>query len=211
MRIPDRGSAGRLLAHAVSRHDFDDPVVIGLGAGGLAVGAEVARVLGCPLDILDIEELGAGDPLHPSRAFGALSGGDHLLIRPESLDRIRGGQALREAVRRARRSIGNGGRERVRGGTVPTSWRTVILVDDGTSSRDTVVAAVDLVRAGRPGRVVVAIPTAPQENLEELERLVGEVIAGSVMPWIEWFHRHGHLYEDDSVPTGEQVEVLLKP
>lgn len=210
MRIPDRGEAGRLLAHVVSRHDFDDPVVIGLGSGGLVVGAEVARMLHCPLDILDVEELGTGDPLHPSRAFAALSGGGHLLIRPETLDRIRGGQALRDAVSRARRP--RGGRVSApsgRGGTVPTSWRTVILVDDGTSSRDTVVAAVDLVRAGRPGRVIVALPAAPQESLDELEHLVGEVIAGSVVPWMEWFHRHGNLYEDDSVPTGEQVELLL--
>lgn len=211
MRIPDRGEAGRRLAHAVSRHDFDDPVVIGLGPGGLVVGAEVARTLHCPLDILDVEEFEAGDPLHPSRDFAALSGGGHLLIRPETLDRIRGGRAVRDALSRARRLRGDGGGAPAgRGGTVPTSWRTVILVDDGTSSRDTLVAAVDLVRAGRPGRVVVAVPAATQESLDELEHLVGEVIAGSVVAWTEWFHRHGHLYEDDSLPTGEQVELLLR-
>lgn len=211
MRIPDRGTAGRLLAHAVSRHDFDDPVVIGLGSGGLAVGAEVARALGCPLDIIDVEELGAGDPLHPNRVFGAVSGGGHLLIRPQTLDRIaRGAQALRQAVERAWRSSGDGHRRPVsRGGTVPTGWRTVILVDDGTSSRDTVAAAVDLVRAGRPARVVLAVPSAPRESLDELGGLVGDVIAGSVVPWTEWFRWHGRPYEDDSVPDPEQVEVLL--
>lgn len=212
MRIPDRGAAGQLLAHAVSRHDFDDPVVIGLGSGGLAVGAEVARTLKCPLDILDVEQLGAGDPFHPNRAFAAMSGGGHVLIRPETLDRLsQGRQALREAVRRARMKS-NGGRHAPagRGGTVPTSWRTVILVDDGTSSRETVAAAVDLVRVGRPRRVVLAVPNAPRENLEELEGLVGEVITGSVVPWTEWFHWHGHPYEDDSVPSEEQIQVLLQ-
>lgn len=219
MRIQDRETAGRLLSAAVGRQDLDDPVVVGIGPGGLAVGAGIARSLNCPLDILEVVELHVGDALHPNRAFGALTGDGHVLIHPTALEHLSSDpEAVRDAVRRARSGTGrradidtaNGhGHHPHPGRAVPTAWRSVVLVDDGTSPREVITAAVDLVRAGRPGRVVLAMPTAPQELIDDLARVTGDVVVATVAPWVEWFHWHGHLYEDDRVPSGEQVTELL--
>ncbi len=206
MRIRDRGTAGRLLAPVVGRQDLYDPVVIGLGAGGLAVAREIGAFLNCPVDLIAVVELDAGDAMHPARSFGALSADGHLLVRPNNLDQLSSARsAIRAAIRRAgAANLGNGG-PRAPGPRVATSWRSVVLVDDGTSGRDVVAAAVDLVRGGRPGRVVLALPIAPQELIDELSPLTGEVIVARIAPWVEWFHWHGRIYEDDRVPTGEQV------
>ena len=210
MRIPDRRAGGRLLARAVGRLDVADPVVVGLGPGGVAVGWELARSLGCPLDMIDLTELDDGDALHPNRTFAAVSRDGHVLIRPGTMERSRrGAQVVRAAVSRARQAAAAFGQASAGRGPVPTSWRTVILVEDGTASREVVAAALDLVRAGRPGRVLLAVPTAPQEIIEELGRLAGDVIVGSVAPWTEWFHWHGRIYDDDARPSEEQIGELL--
>lgn len=231
MRIEDRQAAGRLLAPVVGRQDLDDPVVVGIGEGGRAVAEEVAEFLGCPLDMLEVVPLDAGDALHPARAVGALSATGHLLVRPGSLEHLSAASsALRDAVRRARSGSTNGssagssggpsggsgnrsgngsGDHRDRVSSVSTWWRSVVLVDDGTSGRDVVAAAVDLVRAGRPGRVVLAIPAAPQELIDELTRLTGEVIVATVVPWVEWFHWHGRLYGDDA--SAERGQTAHRP
>ena len=209
MRIQDRRAAGRLLAHVVSRQDLHDPVVVGLGPGGLAVGAEVAAALGCPLDILDVEEFDGGDPLHPARTVGAVSSGGHLLVRPDGLDRAAEQEALRRAAARATRIASVRAGSVSRTGPPSVAWRTLILVDDGTSSRQAIAAAIDLVRAGRPGRVILAIPIAPQEKVDELNRIAGEVLVGAVARYIDWFRWHGHPYEDETVPDDEQIGRLL--
>jgi hypothetical protein len=41
----DRAAAGRALSEAVAELELDEPVVIGVARGGVAVAVEVARVL----------------------------------------------------------------------------------------------------------------------------------------------------------------------
>lgn len=211
MRMPDRRAAGRLLAPAVARQDLDDPVIVGIGPGGAVVGAELARTLGSPLDMIDLTELDTGDALHPSRPFGALSRDGHLLIRPDNLVNIPAATtALRAAARRTRQIRRRLAATPAGPGSVPKAWRTVILVDDGTSPREVITAALDLVRAGRPSRVLLAVAAAPQETIDELAAVAGDVIVGSVVPWTEWFHLHGRIYDDDTRPSEEQVGQLLQ-
>lgn len=210
MRIQDRRSAGRLLARLVARQAPENPVVIGLGVGGLAVAAEMAHTLGCPLDILELQELEVGDALHPARPFGALSTSGHLLIRPEALEHFAEQTAdVLRAVNEARCSGDQADQPPQSRLAVPTGGRSVVLVDDGTSSLEVISAALDLVRSGRPRRVLLALPIAPREHLDGLSSLSGEVIVAAVAPWTEWFHWHGSIYEDEQLPSRQQVDRLL--
>jgi hypothetical protein len=210
MRIQDRQSAGRLLAPLVARQALERPVVIGIGVGGLAVAAEIAHTLGCPLDILELQELEVGDAFHPARPVGAFSTSGHLLIRSDALEHFaeQTGDVLR-AVNEARHSEDQADQRPQSRLAIPTWWRSVVLVDDGTSSLEAISAALDLVRSGRPRRVLLALPTAPQEHLDGLSSLTGEVIVAAVAPWTEWFHWHGSIYEDEQLPSRQQVDHLL--
>jgi predicted phosphoribosyltransferase len=86
------------------------------------------------------------------------------------------------------------------------AWRTVILVDDGSSSHRVLAAALDLTRAARPGRVLLALPIAPQETLDELTAIFGEVMVAVVALWTEWFAWHGRIYDDDTLPGGTRLQ-----
>ena len=55
----DRAAAGRVLSEAVAALQLDQPVVVGVARGGVAVALEVARELEAPLTALDVERVNA--------------------------------------------------------------------------------------------------------------------------------------------------------
>src|SRR5579863_10111267 len=71
MIFRDRKDAGArlaaLLLHLKGRH----PVVLALPRGGVAVGSEIARRLGAPLDLVLVRKIGV--PWQPELALGALA------------------------------------------------------------------------------------------------------------------------------------------
>jgi putative phosphoribosyl transferase len=79
-------------------------------------------------------------------------------------------------------------------------------VDDGLATGSSMRAAASAVRAMRPARVVVAVPTAPAETCQALRREVDEVVC-SVMP--EPFQAVGLWYEDFSETSDDEIRRLL--
>src|SRR4051812_14468056 len=71
----DRAAAGRVLAVALPV--FEDPIVVGVARGGVAVAAEVAKAPGAPLTAVDVERVNAG-----ARRLGATTatGPPYLLV-----------------------------------------------------------------------------------------------------------------------------------
>ena len=70
----DRTEAGRELAGALSQYAWcPDVMVLGLPRGGVPVAAEVARVLGAPLDVIVVRKLGV--PGREELAMGAIASG----------------------------------------------------------------------------------------------------------------------------------------
>src|ERR671925_618245 len=73
----DRADAGRRLAHALTRLEGEDVVVLGVPRGGVEVAAEVASDLGWPLDIVIPRKIGA--PANPELGLGAIAPGVRVL------------------------------------------------------------------------------------------------------------------------------------
>lgn len=210
MRLADRQHAGEILRPLLRRGTTGLPVVIGIGAGGLAVAAS-ARRPGAPLGALAVAEFGLPDPLHPASATGAVSTGGRTLLRVPAFEQLVADSArVGVAIRRARQALVA---SRLPGGhTGPgVAGRDVVLVDDGTSSTSQLAAALDFVRRGRPLSVTLALACAPRERIIEIERFAGDVVVALVPTWSEWFHWHGRLYESDVLPSPSEVTSLLRP
>jgi putative phosphoribosyl transferase len=187
MRIPqmrpdqvlfhDRADAGRQLAALLSNHVDQSAIVLALPRGGVPVGYEVARQLHVPLDILLVRKLGA--PFEPELAMGAIASGDvrilhepvlrDLAVTAEELERVTA-QERSELERRERRF--RAGRE-----AIPLQDCSVIIVDDGIATGSTVRAAVIAAQRRGAKHVMVAVPVAPRDTLEELRREGIEVVA----------------------------------
>jgi putative phosphoribosyl transferase len=164
--FPDRTSAGAALARELRRRALGPaPLVLGLPRGGVAVGYEVARLLGAPLDVMLVRKVGM--PGQPELAIGAVASPD-IVVQDAALRERPGLAATFERLAAAeRRELQR--REAVyRAGLAPLDLRgrTVVLVDDGLATGATMLAAVRAARHGGAAGVVVAAPVASPQAAE---------------------------------------------
>lgn len=151
----DRIDAGRQLAAALGSEERTDTVVVGLARGGVAVAAEVARLLELPLDALAVRKV--GHPLQPEYGIGAVTpgpGGTYI----RAFDGLTREQAARAVAHAKERADALDRSLHEHHPAKPVAGKTAILVDDGLATGATMRAAVRSVRAGRPARLIVAVP-----------------------------------------------------
>ena len=206
-RFRDRADAGRRLAKRL--HTFNqasDTVVLGLPRGGVPVAAEIAGVLGLPLDVLIVRKLGV--PGFQEVAFGAVASGGATVLNQGIIASARLDDATMEQVK-AEQTEELHRRERAyRGDRPPLDVRgkSVILVDDGIATGATMRVAVEALRSSEPMRIIVAVGVAPPETLRKLRRAADDVIA-VVTP--RNFIAVGAWYDKFAQTTDTEVITLL--
>lgn len=202
----DRADAGLRLADRLRSFEDQNPIVLGLPRGGVAVACEISRALHAPLDVIVARKLGA--PAQPELGIGAIAPhGVRILdtmavellgITPEEIDNI----TARETAEMDRRL------QLYRGDKPPLDLtdRTVILVDDGLATGVTARAAIQALRRQHPHRLVLAVPVCAPETARLLRGEVDDFVC-LLMP--EPFRAVGLWYEDFEQLTDEQVLALL--
>src|SRR5438552_8032254 len=174
----DRRDAGRQLAAALAAYRKNEPVVLALPRGGVPVGFEVAKALSAPLDVLLVRKIGA--PGHEELGLGAVvDGHDPQLVLNEDVMRsvapppgyieAEKQRQLAEIERRRQHYIG----DRL---PVAVEGRTIIVVDDGIATGATVKAALRGLARNGPARLVLAVPVAPADTVEELSADCDELV-----------------------------------
>jgi predicted phosphoribosyltransferase len=196
--------------------------VLAIPRGGVAVGAEVARALGVPLDVIMVRKL--GHPEAPELGLGAIAegagGAGEPFFDEEMLDRVgltpadltdvvtreRAELARRVAVYRPMRSApapggGGGGASEGPQGLADLARQVVVVVDDGLATGVTARAALRAARARGAVRTVLAVPVAAPSAAEAMKTETGEVVT-LVTPRRfrsvgEWYADFGQLTDDD--------------
>ncbi len=204
----DRRAAGRALARVLAQKRLVSPVVLALPRGGVPVAAEIASALEAPLDIVIVRKIGV--PSQPELAAAAVvDGGDPEIVTNDDVIELAGVTPadLDTGVKRELEEI-----ERRRGAylqgraRVPLEGRTVILVDDGIATGASVRAALKALRRKRPKALILAVPVAPAEAIEALEKEVDEIVC----LWTpEPFFAIGIHYVDFHQVSDDEVVELL--
>jgi putative phosphoribosyl transferase len=200
----DRRAAGVQLARRLTAYaGREDLIVLGLPRGGVPVADEVARALHAPLDVVVVRKLGA--PGQRELAMGAIAPGV-CVLNPEFVayfsERAIEEATMRESVEMERRErLFRAGRP-----ALDVRGKLVLLVDDGLATGATMRAAVAWARVQKAGRVVVAVPVAPAETIELLEREADEVVCLATPPE---FHAVGLYFRDFGQVTEEDVATIL--
>jgi putative phosphoribosyl transferase len=205
----NRQEAGRLLARRLAATPREAPVVIlALPRGGVPIGLEVARALRAPLDLLLVRKIGA--PWQPELAVAAVvDGHPPQLVIDESTSALTGADMSyieKEKVRELR-EIERRRQIYLRGRTpLPVAGATVIVVDDGIATGTTMRAALKGLRLMHPRRLVVAVPVAPADTIDELSREVDEIVC---LEQPEFFHAIGNHYVDFHQVGDDEVIAAL--
>ncbi len=174
----NRRAAGRQLSERLQHLRQKRPLVLALARGGVPVGFEIAAGLGAPLDIVLVRKIGV--PWQPELALGAVvDGADPQVLINEDLaaelaiDRSyitsEAARQLEEIERRRKIYLGDSP-------PVQLAGRTVIIVDDGIATGSTVRAALRAVRKAGAGTIVLAVPVAPEDTLQQLRAEVDQIV-----------------------------------
>lgn len=208
MHFANRIHAGKLLAQSLQDYkDRLNTIVIGLPRGGVPVAYQVARSLHLPLDITCPHKIGS--PFNPEYAIGAITESGEALWNEKVLHQLGLTEAdlqgeVKRQVELARQKL-----RLYRGGAPPREVikKTVILVDDGLATGFTMKAAVKSMRAQGSARIVIAVPVAPLETLNELHRWADEIVC--LLAPVN-FEAVGQFYREFKATTDQEVIEILK-
>jgi putative phosphoribosyl transferase len=210
MRFKNRRDAGRQLAALLRQKapNLREPLVLALPRGGVAVGYELAKALGCPLDLVLVRKLGA--PHNPECAFGAIASGGLRVLKPEIVALLGLSEAeINQVVEREQHELHR--REALyRRGRPPVeiAKRNIVIVDDGLATGATMQAALELLRRKQPASLTVAVPIAPQSTCVEL-RAYADLVLCLETP--DPFYGVGQGYEDFRQCSDAEVLGFLNP
>lgn len=205
-RFRDRREAGQLLAERLAGLELEQPLVLGLPRGGVPVAAEVARLLGAPLDVLVVRKLGV--PWHPELGMGAVGEEGVSILNDDVVTSTHVTEAdIAAATARERAEVDTRVTEYRQGlGPLAVAGRVVVIVDDGLATGGTAKAAIQVARARGARRVVLAIPVAPFDALAELGGVADDLVCLSAP--VD-FQAVGAWYDDFRQTSTEEVVALL--
>lgn len=207
MTFRDRVDAGRKLAAALERYrDAKDAIVIALPRGGVVVGAEVARELKLPLDIVVPRKIGA--PGNPEYAIGAITESGDPVWDQQAVSLTDASEKFLAAAVATERTEAQRRLTTYRGDQSPRDLKgkTVILVDDGIATGLTMRAAIATIRCEGASRIVLTVPVAAADSIAKLRREVDEVVC---LHAPQWFGAVGAFYDAFEQTTDDEVVALL--
>ncbi|MCL5784658.1 MAG: phosphoribosyl transferase [Patescibacteria group bacterium] len=207
MYFRDRVEAGRKLAKLLRRINGRNTVVYALPRGGVVVGAEIAKAIGAPLDLIITRKI--GHPFNPEYAIGATAENGHSVFNKEEILGIDESYLTSEAEKqkqeaKRRREVYLGKKP-----SIPSKGKTAILVDDGIATGLTMKAALtELQTHYNPTKIIIAIPVAPKDTADELEKMGAKVLA--IIMAKEFLGAIGAYYQDFSPVEDQDVIRIMK-
>jgi putative phosphoribosyl transferase len=197
----NRTEAGTRLAAKLKKFKQEPGIIMAVPRGGVPVAYVVALELGLPVELVLTKKI--GHPQNKEYAIGAASLTDYFVIPHEGVSedyidselmRIRG--RLKEMQKTLQTDA------------IPASYegKTLLIIDDGIATGNTILGTVKLLRKSRPAKIVIAVPVASEPAVEMLEKEADEVIAVMIP---STFYGVGAFYEDFRQVSDEEVQYYL--
>jgi len=205
-RYESRRQAGEVLARRLLPYRSDATLVLAVPRGGIPVAEPIVEALKCEFDLVMGRKIGA--PGQPEFAIGAVAEGQELLVNWEWVRRFRLTEA--ELERRAQEARAEIKRRLAayRGDRSPAQveGKLVIVVDDGVATGLTITAVLRSLKRRKPQKLILAVPVAPPDTVENLLKEADEVVC-PLQP--EFFSAVGQFYADFSQLTDREVQGQL--
>ena len=163
----DRAHAGGVLAGMLGKYRKTASVVLAVPAGGVAVGAVLAKELSLSLEVAVVSKITFS--WNSEAGYGAVAFDGTVLLNEDLLSRYHLGDEEIEAGTRKTEEKVRRRMEAFRGDRrLPDFKGPVILVDDGLASRFTLRVAILALRKAGAAEIVLAVPTAHSESIQTI-------------------------------------------
>ena len=204
----DRKEAGMQLAEELKAYaGRNDVIALALPRGGVVTGAEIAKRLKAPLDVLIVRKI--GHPWEQELAAGAVAETGAIVYNEDiargygvtreylddEADRQRGEIARRQQLYRNGEKLRN------------LAGKIVILVDDGVATGATMKAAIEALKREQVAKLIVAVPVSPKETAAELRKMADEFVCLDIP---EDFMAVGSYYADFRQTMDTEVVSILR-
>ena len=184
-------------------------VILAIPRGGVIIGDVIATELDAKLDIIVSRKIGA--PENPELAIGAvMPDGSYFLNQrlvnmlnvPQEYIQIQAHEQIKEIDRRLMAYRGSKEYDN------EFERKAVVLVDDGIATGATMTASAKWIKNKQQcKRLVIAVPVAPAEVLDDLNQVADEVI---VLYTPEPFIAIGRFYEDFAQVSDNEVKEIMR-
>lgn len=197
----NRSGAGMLLASRLKKYQNMPGVILAVPRGGVPVAYEVAKELNVPLELILVKKL--GHPSNPEYAIGAVGLKDSFVVpHAEVTDLYITSQIQKvrsKLLEMKKKFMGDREPEELEG-------KTVIVIDDGIATGNTLLATIRILRKSRPAKIVVAVPVASKPAVQLLGAEVDELVTVLVP---ETFYGVGGFYNDFKQVEDQEVIYFL--
>ncbi|HJY10054.1 MAG TPA: phosphoribosyltransferase family protein [Nitrososphaeraceae archaeon] len=210
----DRTDAARQLAERLYwlKNEIEKSkssvIIMAIPRGGIIIGNIIAKELRTKLDLVVTRKIGA--PFNPELAIGAvMPDGSYFLNDVAEMINISQNyiesQIRKEVKEIERRLIEFRGRKEYDN---KLEDKIVVLVDDGIATGATILASTKWIKDKHNCKqLIIAVPLAPREILEDLNRAAGKVI---VLYTPEPFGAVGRFYQNFKQVSDDEVKEILK-
>lgn len=203
MLFKNRMDAAAQLVPHLDKYKTEPAVIFAVPRGGVPLGFVLARHFDFPLELLLTKKI--GHPLNKEVAIGAVSLEDYEVeekyILPPTYIRDEIQKISATLYERYRRFMGD------RHQPPDLHGKTVIIVDDGVATGNTMLSAIRIMRKKNPSRIVVAIPVASPRAVDRITELADDFVC---LYAPDNFHGVGQFYHDFTQVTDDEVAHLLK-
>jgi putative phosphoribosyl transferase len=203
----NREEAAHQLAARLKKRVFQDPLILAIPRGGVVTGVVLAQELQAELDVIISRKLRS--PFQAEVVIGAVAENGTVFHNPLAPDfeeipkdylQAEIEHQLAEIERR---------RSLIRTMRVPATitGRSVIVTDDGIATGATMIAALQAVRQQQPLELIVAVPVASPDRINEIRLWCDDLV---YLHAPADFMAVGQFYKDFSPVEDDEVLQILE-
>ncbi|KAG2471987.1 MAG: Phosphoribosyltransferase [Nitrosopumilales archaeon] len=201
--IKDRVEAGQLLGDNLIKCNLENPVILAIPRGGVILGHEIAKKLGCKLDVVISKKI--TPPENPEYAIGAITH-DGTLYKSEYWDNYSSDENFTDELTRKKQEVKRRLEEYRKTTEYDLEGKTIVLVDDGIATGSTVFAILNWLSKQRTKKVLLAISVIPADTYEAIKPKVSNVVTLEIPTS---FSSVGQFYSSFEQVSDDEVKEIL--
>jgi len=203
-KLKNRNEAGKKLAEKISSVVNEKNIkILAIPRGGVIIGDEIAKKLGCSLDVIISKKI--TPPSSPEYAIGAITH-DGVIYQTQYWDRFSSEPNFEDEVNKKRLEVKRRLEEYRGSANYKFDNDIVILVDDGIATGATVFVLLKWLSDQNISRLILAVPVIPMDTFKKMKPMVDSIIALETP--IE-FSSVGEFYKEFDQVSDKEVLTIL--